>query len=66
VNIDGERSYSRWQLASDAVTLTPAMLARDVLQSFLEQRSDKLEPLIHPDADLEAGFAVPHARFGTT
>jgi hypothetical protein len=63
MTIEGERSDSRSQQASGAVSVTPAVLARDVLQSFLEQRWDKIETLIHPDADLEAGFAVPGARF---
>jgi hypothetical protein len=43
---------------------TPAGLARSVLQSFLERRFEALAALIHPDADIEAGFAVPGARFG--
>jgi hypothetical protein len=40
------------------------MLARDVLHAFVEQRWDELPRLLHPDAELEAGFAAPGARFG--
>jgi hypothetical protein len=43
---------------------TPAVLARQVLQSFLDQRFETLAALLHPDADIEAGFAAPGARFG--
>jgi hypothetical protein len=42
---------------------TSAALARDVIQCFLEQRWDRLETLLHPDAQLETGFSVPGARF---
>jgi hypothetical protein len=42
---------------------TPAALARDVIQSFLAQRWDRLETLLHPDAQLETGFSLPGARF---
>jgi hypothetical protein len=44
-------------------TSTPAALAREVLQAFVERRFDVLPSLVHPEADLEAGFATPGARF---
>jgi hypothetical protein len=43
---------------------TPAVLARQVLQAFLDQRFEALSGLLHPEADIEAGFAAPGARFG--
>jgi hypothetical protein len=43
---------------------TPAELARRILQLYLDQRVELLPALIHPEADLEAGFATPNARFG--
>jgi hypothetical protein len=42
---------------------SPAELARALLQLYLDQRMDLLPALIHPEADLEAGFAAPNARF---
>ena len=41
----------------------PAELARRILQLYLAKRVEVLPALIHPEADLEAGFATPHARF---
>jgi hypothetical protein len=35
-----------------------------VTQAYLDQRWDRLEDLIHPDARLETGFSVPGAKFG--
>jgi len=40
-----------------------AALARRILQLYVDGRMHLLPPLIHPDADLEAGFAAPGARF---
>lgn len=45
------------------VPASPAELARTLLQLYLDQRMDLLPALIHPEADLEAGFATPNARF---
>ena len=42
---------------------TPAERARLILQLYLDQRLDELPPLIHPEAELEAGFATPGATF---
>jgi hypothetical protein len=61
-------AYTRWNSVSpeppsSAAGTTPATLARTVLQTFLEQRWDTLPSLIHPDAEMEAGFSVPGARF---
>lgn len=42
---------------------TPAERARLILQLFLDQRIDLLRSLLHPDAQLETGFATPGARF---
>jgi hypothetical protein len=44
---------------------SPAELARRILRLYLDQQLDLLPPLIHPEADLEAGFATPGARFGS-
>jgi hypothetical protein len=43
---------------------TPAALARDVTQAYLDQQWDRMELLIHPEARLETGFSVPGASFG--
>jgi hypothetical protein len=40
-----------------------AQLARRILRLYLDQRMELLPPLIHAEADLEAGFAAPAARF---
>jgi hypothetical protein len=61
-------AYTRWNLVSSdqpatAAGTTPATLARNVLQSLLEQRWERLPSLIHPDAEMEAGFSTPGARF---
>ena len=61
-------AYASWNQvpSSEAAApagMTPATLARNILQAFLEQRWDTLATLIHPDADLEAGFSVAGARF---
>jgi hypothetical protein len=42
---------------------TPAELAREVLESFLAQRFERLRDLLHPDLDVEAGWAVSGAHF---
>jgi hypothetical protein len=42
---------------------SPAELSRRILQLYLAKRVDLLPELIHPDADLEAGFAAPPTRF---
>jgi hypothetical protein len=47
--------------ADDRAT-SPAMLARSVLDSFLEQQWNLLEDFLHPDADLEVGWAGPGSR----
>jgi hypothetical protein len=47
--------------ADDRFT-SPERLARLVLDSFLEQEWNLLEDLLHPDADLEVGWAGPGAR----
>ncbi len=42
---------------------TPAECARTILQLYLDQKMDRLPGLIHPEAELEAGFAAPGAQF---
>src|SRR6266511_2185915 len=65
MSIEASRSPNASSQERSAVTpASPAALACDVLQSFLEQRWERLELLLHPDADLETGFSVPGARFG--
>jgi hypothetical protein len=49
--------------ASAQTNGTPAALARAILQLYLEQRMERLPALIHAEAELEAGFATPGARF---
>jgi len=41
----------------------PAVLAREVIRSYLDQRWDELGSLLHPECELETGFSVPGARF---
>jgi hypothetical protein len=60
--MDGAREASA--STRGASVETPAVLARHVLQAFLERRFDVLGAMLHPEADIEAGFAVPGARFG--
>jgi hypothetical protein len=47
----------------DETPATAAERARRILQLYLEGRVNLLPALIHPEADLEAGFATPNARF---
>ena len=50
--------------ATSAETVrTSAELARTILRLYLDQRLDRLRALIHPEAELEAGFATPGAQF---
>jgi hypothetical protein len=41
---------------------SPAELAGTILRLYLDQRVHELRPLLHPEADLEAGFAAPGTR----
>ena len=49
--------------AADAEGTSPAALARNVLDTFLAQRWHTLQDLIHPDADVEAGFSFRGTHF---
>ena len=44
-------------------TGSPAERARRILHLYLEQQIAMLPPLIHPEAQLEAGFGAPGATF---
>lgn len=48
---------------SERTARTPAERARTILQLYLAQQIDRLPALIHPEAELEAGFATPGAQF---
>jgi hypothetical protein len=61
VGIDANKNpTARFQGEAPA---SAAERARRILQLYLDERIDLLHALIHPEADLEAGFATPSARF---